>query len=58
MAVLPPVLRPPELSFCAFCNCVGSVLDGSAAPVPVDDAALVGNAAAPVREKVAVTVTI
>lgn len=33
-------------------------MEGSAAPVPVEDAALVGAAATSVREKVAVTVTI
>jgi hypothetical protein len=36
---------------------VESVLEGSAAPVPVEDAPLVGAAATSVREKVAVTVT-
>lgn len=57
MAVLPPVLRPSAFSFCAFCNWVESVLEGSAAPVPEGEALLVGAAVGESGVKVRITVT-
>lgn len=44
IAVLPPELSPLELCFCAFCNCVGSVLVGDTEP-PVVEPVVVGLAA-------------